>query len=194
MGLMLPTWLLVCLYDLILCHTAGSCRVTAHWWCSGWTSTSWAKRKTFTPNVCVWTDCLWTSATLKSWPSSFLKRINPSFARWDPYCTLSNSFLLLQWKKCWLWKDSSGILTPQQKHAKAFCFTPYPGILFVFQCLVMCRSCKENIIHWWRLYRRACASLWHVRHSVLLHTHFYHKGADINLSGQHPYWPASQYH
>lgn len=58
------------------------CRGIAHWWCNGWTSTSWVRRKTCTLSVCVLIGCRWTSVTLRNWPSSSLKPINLSSARW----------------------------------------------------------------------------------------------------------------
>lgn len=67
--------------NLTQCHIEWLRRVIARWWCNGWTSISWAKRRTCTPSVCVWTDCHWTSATLKNWPSSSLRPTNLSSAR-----------------------------------------------------------------------------------------------------------------
>ncbi len=67
--------------NLIQCHAEWFFRAIALWWCSGWTSTSWAKRKTCTPSVSVWVGCRWTSVILKNWPNSSLTPTNRSSAR-----------------------------------------------------------------------------------------------------------------
>lgn len=90
---------------LLSCHVYGavnskatfSCRAIAPWWCSGWTSTSWAKRRTCTPNVFASTVCRWTSATPRNWPSSSPRPTNLSSARWERWFVTRRQDLSVRW-------------------------------------------------------------------------------------------------